>query len=77
MSRSVKRHGWCTDGGKHGKGVKFAKALANGRVRRFSAEMPQKGKFFRKIFQSYNIHDFIIEARPKGSEEDAYKDWRK
>ena len=53
MSRSTKRHGWCTDGSKHGKGVKFAKFRANRRVRRFSEEMPQKGKFFRRLFQPY------------------------
>ena len=77
MSRSIKKHGYCTDGGKHGKGVKFAKALANRYVRRFADDIPTKGRFFRKLWQSYDIHDFIIEARPKGSEEDAYKDWRK
>ena len=77
MSRSVKKHGFCKDGGKHGKGVKFAKARANRAVRRFSEELPKKGKFFRKIFETYNIHDYVIDARPKGSEEDAFKDWRK
>ena len=55
MSRSVKKHGFVKDGGKHGKGVKFAKARANRKVRRFSEELPQKGKFFRKIFQTWDI----------------------
>lgn len=77
MSRSVKRHGFVKDGGKHGKGVKFAKAKANRSVRRFLEEIPTKGKFFRKISQTWDIHDFVIEARPKKSERDAYKDWMK
>ena len=77
MSRSVKKHGYIKDGGKHGKGVKFAKACANRAVRRFTKEMPQKGKFFRKIFQSWNIHDYVLDARPKGSDETAFHDWMK
>lgn len=77
MSRSVKKRGFVKDGGKHGKGVKFAKAKANRAVRRFSEEIPTKGKFFRKISQSWDIHDYVLEARPKDSEEDAYKDWMK
>ena len=77
MSRSVKKHGFVKDGGKHGKGVKFAKAKANRSVRRFSEEIPTKGKFFRKISQTWDIHDFVIEARPKESGKDAYKDWIK
>ena len=77
MSRSVKKHGFLKDGGKHGKGVKFAKTRANKSIRRFAEEFPHKGKFFRKIFETYNIHDYVINARPKGSTKEAYKDWMK
>ena len=77
MSRSTKKHGFVKDGGKHGKGVKFAKARANKKVRRSTDEMPVKSKHFRKMFQTYNIHDFVLDARPKGSEPKAYKDWMK
>lgn len=77
MSRSIKKHGFVKDGGKHGKGVKFAKACANKKVRRFTDEMPTKSRHFRKMFQTYNIHDYVIHARPKGSESKAYKDWMK
>lgn len=77
MSRSTKKHGFCKDGGKHGKGVKFAKTRANKKVRRSPDEMPTKGKHFRKLFETYNIHDYVLEARPKGSDSTAYKDWMK
>ena len=77
MSRSIKKHGFVTDGGKHGKGVKFAKSRANKKVRRSTDELPVKSKHFRKMFQTYDIHDYVVKAWPKGSEEDSYKDWRK
>lgn len=78
MSRSYKRNGWCTDGAdRASSGTHFYKKRANKKARRFNGEMPTKGKFHRKLTNPWDIHDFIVEARPKGSESTAYKDWMK
>jgi len=46
-------------------------------VRRFGDDIPTKSKFFRKITNSWDIHDVVYDARPKGSDETAYRDWMK
>ena len=54
VSRSVKKNPVVKD---YDSGS-FGKRLANKRVRR-TEEVPMKGKGYRKIFESYNIHDYI------------------
>ena len=53
MSRSYKKHPYCTDNGKH---TKYAKRLAN-KVYRKTEDVPN-GKFYKKIFCSWNIKDY-------------------
>jgi len=78
MSRSVKKSGWCKDGARRSSsGPHFAKKKANKAVRRFGDDIPTKSKFFRKITNSWDIHDVVYDARPKGSDETAYRDWMK
>ena len=71
MSRSFRHRGWLTDQS----GRKFGKRYANHIVRR-AADVPS-GRCYRKFYCSYNICDYVIWARPKGSCLDAYKDWIK
>ena len=71
MSRSVRKHGWI--GG--GKWKTFAKGFANRRVRH-AVDVPSGG-LYRRIFDSWMICDYMLEARPKGSCPKAYKDWIK
>ena len=71
MSRSWRKHGWIKDPTL----CKLGKKLANRRVRR-TATIPS-GKAYRKVFNPYDVHDYIARARPKGSCPDAYKDWMK
>lgn len=54
MSRSVKKHPVVKDGDS---GV-FGKKLANKKVRR-TEDVPMKGKGYRKIFESWDIHDYV------------------
>ena len=69
MSRSFRHRGWLTDQS----GRKFGKRHANHVVRR-AADVPS-GRCYRKFYCSYNICDYVISARPRGSCPDAYKDW--
>ena len=71
MSRSFRHRGWLTDQS----GRKYGKRHANHIVRR-AADVPS-GRCYRKFYCSYNICDYVISARPKGSCPDAYKDWIK
>ena len=54
MSRSFKKHPYVKDGGPEGR--KFAKKLANKKVRR-SANIGN-GKAYRRVFEPYDIHDW-------------------
>jgi len=58
MSRSYKHTGWIQDqsGKKHGK------RFANKRVRRFDSEIPS-GSSYKKIYNSWDIADYILQAR--------------
>ena len=55
MSRSYKKHPWYTDGSPHS--TKESKKLANKKVRR-TDDVPLKGKGYKKIYETYDIHDF-------------------
>ena len=58
MSRSYKRNPIYTDGSAGG--TKRQKRFANKKVRRTPFEdLPLVGKAYRKVFCSYDIHDFI------------------
>lgn len=67
MSRSYKKHSFSTDGSPHH--TKEMKRYANSKVRN------TKGKFnggsYKKIFCSYDIHDYIF----RFSKKDAIKRW--
>ncbi len=57
MSRSYKKHPVCTDGHPHS--TQESKKFANKKVRNTDfAELPLKGKGYRKVFESYDIHDW-------------------
>lgn len=66
MSRSYKKHAWVTDG-KDGR--KYAKRLANKAVRNCK-DVPN-GKAYKKIFCSYNIHDY----KSRWPWQEALKNW--
>ena len=70
MSRSYKKHPICTDGGTPG--TKYAKRFAAKRVRNARLdEVPLKGNGYKKLYCSYDIHDYII----RYSLEEARADW--
>ena len=54
MSRSYKHHPFCTD---RKDGAKWWKNQANRKVRH-TMEIPN-GKAYRKVYNSWNIHDYI------------------
>ena len=60
MSRSYKKSPVFTDGGR-GKRVKWCKRQANKAVRRYNKNIANflSGKAYRKLYQSYDIHDQI------------------
>lgn len=55
MSRSYKKHPWCTDGKK---GQVKSKRLANKIVRRYKNKIAN-GNYYKRLFCSWNIHDYI------------------
>ena len=55
MSRSFKKHPVCTDGRD---GRKWPKRQANKAVRRFKKGLDD-GKDYKKLYCSWNIHDYI------------------
>lgn len=56
MSRSVKKSPVYTDGTR--KTTKEMKRIANQKVRHYSKGLP-KGKAYKKLFCSYDIHDYV------------------
>lgn len=54
MSRSYKKSPVYTD---HDRGVKSWKRQANKTIRRYKKEVP-KGKGYKKLYNSYSIHDY-------------------
>lgn len=55
MSRSYKKHPWCTD---HTRTyTKFAKHQANIRVRR--SKGLYNGGSYKKLYESWDIHDYV------------------
>lgn len=56
MSRSRKRNPIHTDG----RSGKVGKKLANRKVRRALTEYPPKSKNYKKEFESYDIHDWVL-----------------
>ena len=71
MSRSHKKNPILTDGRKR-KGQVEIKRIANKRVRNYDKELPN-GKAYRKLFPSWDIHDWISRYTVKDAEE-LYKD---
>ena len=68
MSRSYKKTPIVKDGGKSSK---KSKRLANKKVRRNTDKLAIKGKSYKKIYNSWDINDYIS----YWSEKDAIKDW--
>ena len=68
MSRSVKKHPVVKD---HGSG-KWGKRQASKAVRR-SKSFDDSGKEYKKLYNTWNIHDYVSYY----SKEDAIKDWKK
>lgn len=57
MSRSYKKNPVYTDGRN---GQKKAKRIAAKKVRNFDIEaLPSKGNQYKKVSESYNIHDYV------------------
>ena len=56
MSRSYKKHPFCTDG--HRKSTQKSKKNANKTVRHYKKGLPN-GTAYKKLFCSYDIHDYI------------------
>lgn len=72
MSRSYKKHPIYTDGGTPG--TKYAKRFANKKVRRTDwDELPLKGNGYKKVYCSWDIHDYISRM----SIEDARASWER
>ncbi len=55
MSRSYKKHPWYTDGRN---GQVKSKRLANKTIRNYKNKII-KGNFYKRLFCSWNIHDYI------------------
>ena len=56
MSRSYKKHCWCTDGSP--RSTKESKKFANKAVRHTDLEELSNGSNYKKHFCSYDIHDY-------------------
>jgi len=57
MSRSYKKHPVCTDGSPNT--TQEMKKFANKKVRNTDFdELPLKGKGYKKVFETYDIHDW-------------------
>ena len=74
MSRSYKKHPWCTDG-KNGQ-VK-PKRLANKAVRKYKYEI-SNGNYYKRLFCSWNIHDYAFrltwaEAKEEYESDSSYR----
>lgn len=67
MSRSFKRNPIC----KCGRSGRVGKKLANRRVRRALIDLPRKSKAYKKIYESYDICDYIS----RWSRQDALVDY--
>lgn len=58
MSRSYKKHPYCTDG--HARSTKLSKRYANKAVRNTKYDaIPLKGCGYKKVYESWDIHDWI------------------
>lgn len=72
MSRSWKKHPYCTDG--RPGSTKESKKFANKKVRNTDLEeLPSKGKGYRKVSETYDIHDWIN----RWTKEEAIENWEK
>lgn len=67
MSRSIKKNPVVKDGDSG----TFGKKLANKKVRR-TDDVPMKGKGYRKVFNSWEIHDYSS----RWTKEEAIEMWR-
>lgn len=68
MSRSYKKHPITKDGGRSSK---IGKKLANKKVRKNVDKLPSKGKAYKKIYNSWDINDYIS----YWTEKDAIEGW--
>ena len=66
MSRSYKKNPVCTDGSPHT--TKESKKFANKKVRRHE-DIPN-GSAYKKVSDSYDIHDYIFSRTWKEAKED-------
>ena len=73
MSRSYKKNPICNDG--TAGGTKEQKRFANKKVRRTSFEdLPLVGRSYRKVFCSYDIHDYVFRQTWQEALEDYRRD---
>lgn len=73
MSRSIKKNPIC----KSGNNSRYGKRLANKKVRRTLIDMPQKSKAYKKVYESYNITDYVCRWTFRDALEDYYYGNRK
>lgn len=57
MSRSYKKYPYYTDGSPGT--TKEMKRFANKKVRQYKKDINKKGNSYKKIFETYDIHDWI------------------
>lgn len=69
MSRSRKKSPVWTDG----RSGRVGKRLANHKVRRALVALPRKSKAYKKQFESWDIHDYVI----RWTKEEALEQYRK
>ena len=55
MSRSYRKNPICKDNGSS----KSSKRCANRKTRRHENELPSKGCYYKKIYEQYDIHDWV------------------
>ena len=65
MSRSYKKNPILTDGRN---GQVWAKRLANKKVRKYKKQLAN-GKSYRKLFESWDIHDWVSRYTVRDAEE--------
>ena len=74
MSRSYKKHPWYTDGRN---GQVKSKRFANKKVRKYKNKI-SNGNFYKRLFCSYEIHDYKSrwswQEAKKDYENDIYKE---
>lgn len=69
MARSYKKSPCCTD---RPNGAKYWKNLGNRKVRHMNDSLP-KGNKYKKVYNSWEIHDYVFRLTKKDAEKLFYK----